>query len=82
MESFTIPANVTSIDPEYTANPSPFTGCSRLMKVVVAAGRTSFTISGLKKKTCYYVKIRAYKKNSKGKKIYGAYSARKTIAKK
>jgi len=49
---------------------------------VVAAGRTSFTISGLKKKTCYYVKIRAYKKNSKGKKIYGAYSARKTIAKK
>ena len=41
--------------------------------------RTSLTISGLTKNKTYYVKVRAYKKDSKGKKVYGSYSAAKKI---
>ena len=41
--------------------------------------KTSLTISGLKKNKTYYVKVRAYKKDSKGKKVYGAYSKAKKI---
>ncbi|MBS7009559.1 Ig-like domain-containing protein [Anaerostipes sp.] len=34
------------------------------------------TVTGLKKNTVYYVRIRAYRKDSAGKKAYGAYSAK------
>ena len=40
---------------------------------------TSKTISKLKKGKTYYVKVRAYKKDSKGKKIYGKYSSVKKV---
>ena len=39
---------------------------------------TSKTISKLKSKKKYYVRIRAYKKSA-GKKIYGAWSKTKTV---
>lgn len=41
--------------------------------------KTSLILSGLKKNKTYYVKVRAYKKDSKGKKVYGSYSAAKKI---
>ena len=50
--------------------------------VSVSSKKTSYTISKLKKGTKYYVKVCAYKKDSKGKKVYGSYSNVKTIAKK
>lgn len=40
---------------------------------------TQTTISWLKKGKKYYVKVRAYKLDSKGKKVYGQYSDVKTI---
>ncbi|MCQ4635849.1 S8 family serine peptidase [Anaerovorax odorimutans] len=40
---------------------------------------TSKKIKGLKKNKRYYVKVRAYKVDSKGKKIYGKYSKRISI---
>ncbi len=40
---------------------------------------TSKTISKLKKGTTYYVKVRAYTKDSKGKKVYGSYSGVKKV---
>ena len=45
----------------------------------VMTTKTSFTIKKLKKGKTYYVKIRAYKKNASGKKIYGSYSGVKQI---
>jgi len=39
----------------------------------------SKVISGLKKGTIYYVKVRAYKIDSAGNKIYGAYTAAKKV---
>ncbi|MBQ3782741.1 MAG: InlB B-repeat-containing protein [Lachnospiraceae bacterium] len=39
----------------------------------------SKVISGLKKGTIYYVKVRAYKIDSTGNKIYGAYTAAKKV---
>ena len=47
----------------------------------VSKSKTSYTITGLKKGTVYYVKVRAYKKDSKGKKIPGKYSTVKKIKK-
>lgn len=47
----------------------------------VSNSKTSCTITGLKKGTVYYVKVRAYKKDSNGKKVPGAYSAVKKIKK-
>ena len=55
---------------------------SKKTTVSVSAKKTSYTISKLKKGTKYYVKVCAYKKDSKGKKVYGSYSNVKTIAKK
>ncbi len=40
---------------------------------------TSKTIKNLKKGTTYYVKVRAYAKDSKGKKVYGSYSKVKKV---
>ena len=40
---------------------------------------TSKTINKLKKGKTYYVKVRAYAKDSKGKKVYGSYSKVKKV---
>jgi hypothetical protein len=40
---------------------------------------TSKTIKNLKKGKTYYVKVRAYAKDSKGKKVYGSYSKVKKV---
>ena len=40
---------------------------------------TSKTISKLKKGKTYYIKVRAYKKDSMGKKMYGKYSSVKSV---
>ena len=39
----------------------------------------SFTSKGLKKTKIYYVRVRAYKTNAKGKKVYGKWSAVKKL---
>ena len=41
--------------------------------------KTSYTISKLKKGKIYYVRIRAYKMDSTGKKVYGKYSSMKKV---
>ena len=41
--------------------------------------KTSYTISKLKKGKTYYVRIRAYKIDSTGKKVYGKYSSVKKV---
>ena len=41
--------------------------------------KTSYTISKLKKGKIYYVRIRAYKTDSTGKKVYGKYSSMKKV---
>lgn len=48
-------------------------------KKTVTTKSTSKTISKLKKGKTYYVKVRAYTKDSKGKKIYGKYSGVKKV---
>ncbi len=40
---------------------------------------TAKTLTKLKKNRKYYVQVRAYKKDSRGKKVYGAWSGRKAI---
>lgn len=57
----------------YSTN-SKFTGAK-----TKTTSKTSLIISGLKKNKTYYVKVRAYKKDSKGKKVYGSYSAVRKI---
>ena len=41
--------------------------------------KTSYTISKLKKGKIYYVRIRAYRMDSTGKKVYGKYSSMKKV---
>ena len=41
--------------------------------------KRTVTLSKLKKKKTYYVKVRAYKKDSTGKKVFGAYSSVKKV---
>ena len=41
--------------------------------------KTSYTISKLKKGKTYYVRVRAYKVDSTGKKVYGKYSSMKKV---
>ena len=41
--------------------------------------KTSYTIKRLKKKKTYYVRVRAYKLNSSGKKVFGKWSAIKKV---
>lgn len=45
----------------------------------VTTTKTSKTIKGLKKGKTYYVKVKAYKKDSAGKKVYGKYSKVKQV---
>ena len=40
--------------------------------------KSSYTMSSLKKNTKYYIRIRAYKKNSDGTKVYSSWSKVKT----
>ena len=42
-------------------------------------GKTSYTIKNLKKGKTYYVRVRAYKKDSAGKKVYSGYTSAKKI---
>ena len=51
------------------------------MKSAKSASTSSIakTLTKLKKNQKYYVQVRAYKKDSKGKKVYGAWSGRKII---
>ena len=44
-----------------------------------ASKSTSVKLTGLKKGKTYYVKVRAYKSDSAGKKVYGTYSSIKKI---
>lgn len=48
-------------------------------KKVVNVTRTTKTIKKLKKGKTYYVRVRAYKKDSTGRKVYGKYSTVKKI---
>ena len=41
--------------------------------------KRTVTLKRLKKKKTYYIKVRAYKKDSAGKKVYGSYSAAKKV---
>ena len=41
--------------------------------------KTTYTFSKLKKGKTYFVRVRAYRKDSSGKKVYGAYSKVKKI---
>lgn len=41
--------------------------------------KRTITLSKLKKKKIYYVKVRGYKKDSTGKKVFGAYSSVKKV---
>lgn len=45
----------------------------------VTTGKTTKSVTKLKSKKAYYVKVRAYKMDSRGKKVYGSYSTVKTI---
>ena len=58
-----------------------YTTDSRFKKSVKrASGKTEkATLKNLKKGKVYYIKARAYKLDSKGQKVYGAYSAKKKI---
>ena len=48
-------------------------------KKTKTTSKTSLTIKSLKKQKTYYVRVRAYKLNSKGKKIYGKWSTVKKV---
>lgn len=45
----------------------------------VSTKLTSKTLTKLKKGTTYYVKVRAYKTDSAGNKVYGSYSKAKKL---
>ena len=46
---------------------------------VKATTKTNKTLTGLKSKKKYYVQVRAFKKDSAGKRVYGAWSTAKTV---
>lgn len=48
---------------------------SSTRKMTAGSAKTSVVFDSLKKGTTYYFKIRAYKTDSMGKKVYGSYSA-------
>ena len=49
-----------------------------LLKVVKGNKKVSYTNTKLKKNKKYYYKVRAYR-TVKGKKVYGAFSSKKSI---
>lgn len=50
-------------------------GSYKKLKVIKSGSTLKYTNSKLKKGTVYYYKIRAYKYDAKGKKVYGGWSA-------
>lgn len=48
--------------------------------ITVASSASSKVIKNLKKNKTYYVKVRAFKKDKKGNKVYGSYSSVKKVA--
>lgn len=50
-------------------------GSYKKIKVIKSGSTLKYTNSKLKKGTAYYYKIRAYKYDAKGKKVYGGWSA-------
>ena len=60
---------------KYAAN-SKFSGSKTK---AAAKSATAKTIKSLKKGKIYYVKVRAFKNDVKGNKIYGSYSAAKKV---
>ena len=50
-------------------------GSYKKLKVIKSGSTLKYTNSKLKKGTAYYYKIRAYKYDAKGKKVYGGWSA-------
>ena len=48
-------------------------------KKIVQTGKRKVTIGKLKKNKVYYVRVRAFKKDSTGKNVYGKYSSTKKI---
>ena len=50
----------------------------KLVKVVKGNKKVSYTNTKLKKNKKYYYKVRAYR-TAKGKKVYGAFSSKKSI---
>ena len=50
-------------------------GSYKKLKVIKSGSTLKYTSSKLKKGTAYYYKIRAYKCDAKGKKVYGGWSA-------
>lgn len=55
------------------------TGKYKAVKTVTSGKTVKYTDKSLKKGKTYYYKVKAYKKASDGKKIYGAYSAVKSV---
>ena len=53
-------------------------GKYKLVKVVKGNKKVSYTNTKLKKNKKYYYKVRAYR-TVKGKKVYGAFSSKKSI---
>lgn len=52
------------------------------IKMIKNTKKAIYTIGNLKKGTLYYIKVRAYKFDLEGKKVYGSYSTVKKIRKK
>ncbi|MCI5587876.1 MAG: fibronectin type III domain-containing protein, partial [Lachnospiraceae bacterium] len=53
----------------------------KLTKTIsVSSSTASKVIKSLKKNKTYYVKVRAFKKDKKGNKVYGSYSSVKKVA--
>lgn len=50
-------------------------GSYKKLKIIKSGSTLKYTNSKLKKGTTYYYKIRAYKYDAKGKKVYGGWSA-------
>ena len=60
----------------YEVSVSPNAGFSRPSVKKWETASAGKTVAGLKKNTVYYVRIRAYRPDSAGKKVYGTYSAK------
>lgn len=50
-------------------------GTWKRVKTITSSAISDYKITGLKKNTAYKVKVRAYMKDSSGKKIYGSFSS-------
>lgn len=72
-------AQASGYQMQYSASPK-FSGAKS--KLISGASRTKYTLSGLKKKTTYYVRIRAYKTVGKVKYYSGWSGAKKCVIQK